>query len=435
MLLLGANVVHFLQRDWESSFYPTSYGTLYYPEDVPVVETWTPLGLKKLQLHVRWNQPVEGWDLSTNDGPSQFLPGKDPVIPLVDEDMVHHRYVLTSRPAHSAGTIELTIRSIPKSYYDKGGLTTFPHEELYTMKTTSPIGEFKQYAVSEWLDDYTYVGEEQLAEIDRILREEVKITPEDSSLVKMEKLTIYLRDRLEHGRGVPKDDFRWKNPCLLLEEMSDGTGKGWCTQFGQIWTLYANRAGVPTRLLTGAVSVNNMQILYTGHTWSECYIEEQQRWAFVDLSHSHIYVTDKRGQVLNTVELQNLALHDAFDGVQARIYKDWEWEHLPEGDPDTLVTVPFASCNKVAREQFSELAIIKFRRPPNVEDVRTLGPLFKDRAFAWGNVERYLFKPALAYARVPTDGMQTYHTRWVLFYGMLAVLIAWIVSLLARRSS
>ncbi|MBN1541785.1 transglutaminase domain-containing protein, partial [candidate division KSB1 bacterium] len=199
-------------------------------------------------------------------------------------------------------------------------------------------------------------------------------------------------------------------------------GKGWCTQFGQIWTFFANRAGIPTRLLQGARTQDNT-FVYTGHTWAESWIAEQQRWAFVDLSHAYVAVFDKAGRVLNTVELFSLNSHDAFDGVTARIVQDWEWKHLQaETGPDSLATVPFALCNRVVRQQFTPHSIFKWRRPPNVEDVRMItGSLFKDAAFGWSNVERYLFKPPLAYSLYPTEGKATYFLRWALFYGLAAV--------------
>jgi hypothetical protein len=224
------------------------------------------------------------------------------------------------------------------------------------------------------------------------------------------------------------------NPYLLYQEMVAGTGKGWCTQHAQLYVFFANRAGIPTRLLLGARTEGN-SIFFTGHTWAESYIKEQQRWAFVDLSHAIINVTDKKGMVFNTVELMHLNQHDAFDSAFARIYKDWEYQILPfAGGKDSLITVPFVTCNQVVKEEFIPHAIIKFRRPPNVEDVRYIYDGFlKDRTFMWANLERYLFKPPLAYSFYPTEGKKTYLIRLSLFYGFVAMLILFIFVAIRQR--
>jgi hypothetical protein len=281
--------------------------------------------------------------------------------------------------------------------------------------------------VDYWVDDYEYVGGEGLLEADRILREEVGIQEDQPTFERMEILTRYLRIKLVDARGVPKDDERWMNPWMLYNEMVAGTGKGWCTQHAQVWVFWANRAGIPTRFVFGARTEDNT-IIYTGHAWAESFIREQNRWAFVDLSHSNIYVTDKNGDVLNSAELFHLNQHNAFDSTMGRIYVDWEGEHLTDSlATDTIMTVPFPLCNRAVRSEFTPHSILKYRRPPNVEDVRALYTgFYKDWTFLTANLERYLFKPQLAYSFYPTEGKQTYLIRRFLFLGLAASLVFWL---------
>lgn len=431
VLLLIANVWYFLTRSWESSYYPATYATLYYPKDIAAIASWHANSLRELAVKINWNRPVEAWRVTCDDENPQVSEGQHPVIQLLDDELKFHTYTLTPLPKGSGPEIQIDIRFVSKEYYASRGMK---HQDVYTLRPNCPVGKFKQYTVSDWVDDYAYVGEENLAEADRILREEAGIQADDATFVKMEKLTGYLRRKLIDARGVPKDDFRWMNPFLIFQEMVAGTGKGWCTQHAQIFVFFANRAGIPTRLLLGARTQEN-HFVYTGHTWAESFIPEQGRWAFVDLSHSLIYVTDKNGEVLNTAELMHLNQHDAFDSTFARIYKDWEWQDLPgETTPDSLATVPFGLCNQVVKNQYPELAILKYRRPPNVEDVRTIySDLFKDVTYGWGNLERYLFKPPLAYSFYPTRGARTYLIRWSLFYSLVLVLVALVGVVLLRK--
>jgi hypothetical protein len=125
--------------------------------------------------------------------------------------------------------------------------------------------------------------------------------------------------------------------------------------------------------------------------------------------------------LLNTADIVDLVEHDAFEGVTARIYKDWNWPDLPvEAKPLTPVVVPFNLVNAVAKSEYGRQTIIKYRRPPNVEDLRgSYGMLLRDRTFAYANLKRYLWEPAPAYSKYPTNGSATYNVRQGLFAALM----------------
>jgi hypothetical protein len=256
----------------------------------------------------------------------------------------------------------------------------------------------------------------------------VGILPGEPTFARMEKLMRYLRIQLKDAGGVPLDDQRWMNPLELFRAMVDGSGKGWCTQNAQIWTFWANRAGIATRFVFGARTEANNHIVYTGHAWAESFIPEQGRWAFVDLAHAQARITDREGLVLNSAELFHLNQHNAFDSTFARLYIDREWKDVSGVTAtDTMVTAPFSLCNRTVRSEFTPHSILKYRRPPNVEDVRSIYTgFFKDWTFLTGNLERYWFKPQLAYSFYPTEGAQTYSLRRFLLFGFLIATLAWV---------
>jgi len=436
IVLLIANIWHFLVRENEASFYPTSYATLYYPSDIPTIREWKKIATGQLQVKIGWTKKIDRWQILTDGTNAQTSDGNDPIFNVVDDEGKYHTYTLVPLPEGIGSEIELTMRFFSRKFYAERGLQ---HSDVYIISTPFPCGKFKQYPVNYWADDYNYVGKDDLAKADRIIQDEIGIRSDEPTFSKMEKLTRYLRIKLKDAGGVPKDDFRWMNPWLIYQEMINGTGKGWCTQHGQIWVFFANRAGIQTRLFIGARTQDN-EFVYSGHTWAESFIPEQNRWAFVDLSQSQIYITDKKGQALNTVELFHRNQHDAFDSTFVRIYKDRLWTNLPvETGADSIITVPYSFCNRFIKTEFSALSIFKIRRPPNVEDVREIyAGFWKDATFLWGNLERYLFKPPLAYSFYPTEGKQTYLVRWALFSGLIfalsGLLIAVIFKLISRKS-
>ncbi len=431
LLLLVANLYVFFTREWESSFSPTSYATLYYPLDVPTIRKWQVVDRNRLQLDLQAAATVARWQVFTDNANPQRADGMSPSFRIDTTFAQLHTYRLVPEPADLCPAVEITVQFYSREFYGSLGMD---RTDAYIVRSNVPCGEFEQMSVKDWLDDYHYVGEQGLQETERLLTEEVGIRPDDTTFARMEKLTRYLRIKLRNARGVPKDDERWMNPWLLYNEMAGGSGKGWCTQHAQIYVYWANRAGVPTRFVFGARTQDNT-IVYTGHAFAESYIREQNRWAFVDLSHAHIYATDKNGLALNTAQLFHLNQHNAFDSTLARLYVDWEWQpKLGLTSTDTFVTVPYARCNTVVKSEFTPHSILKYRRPPNVEDVRNIYTGFvRDRTFLFGNLERYLFKPQLAYSFYPTEGGRTYCIRLVLFWGMVASLAVWILFFIRNR--
>jgi hypothetical protein len=432
LILLVMNLYVFFAREWESSYYPASYATIYYPLDVPAIREWKLVDRDRIRLEIASISPVTEWRILTDGGRPQIAAGMSPAFQIDTTFAQIHSYRLLPVPENACQAIEISIQFYPREFYASLGMK---HTDVYIVRANVPCGDFEQFSLADWVDDYAYVGEKGLASADSVLRHEVGIVAGEPTIARMKKLFPYLRKKLRNAGGVPKDDERWMNPWLLYNEMACGTGKGWCTQHAQVWVFWANRAGIPTRFVFGARTQDNT-IVYSGHSWAESFIREQNRWAFVDLSQGHMLITGRDGEVLNTADLFHLNQHNAFDSTFATMYVDWQWENrLGVPGTDTIVTVPYRLCNELIRSEYTAQSIIKYRRPPNVEDVREIyAGFFNDRTFLIGNLERYLFKPPLAYSFYPTEGTETYFVRRLLFFALLASLLAWLsVIALGRR--
>jgi hypothetical protein len=425
VLLLILNLYVFFAREWESSFYPSSYATLYYPLDVPTIREWKVVGRDRIQLDVACIADVKNWNVLTDGQNPQSVAGMHPVFKIDTTFSVLHTYRLLPVPDGACRDIEISIRFYPTEFYSSLGMQ---HDDVYIVRANVPCGAFEQYAVADWVDSYAYVGKEGLAGVDKILRDEVKIADGESTYARMEKLAHFLKGKLANTGGVPKDDERWMNPLLLYKEMVAGTGKGWCTQNAQLWVFWANRAGIPTRFVFVARTQDNT-IVYNGHSFAESFVRESNRWVCTDFMDGVIAVFDKKGLPLNAADLLLLNQHNAFDSTVARIYMNKRWaDQLGVGTVDTVVTVPYALCNSTIKDELTSHSILKYRRPPNVEDVREIYTgFFKDWTFLTANLDRYLFKPPLAFSLYPTEGGETYFIRRLLFWAMFASLIIWLL--------
>lgn len=444
LLLVTANLWLFLNRGWEDSLYPTDYASLYYPSDMPGVRRWMVEKDQVLQLKLVWDKSPQAWQVFIDGQGVQTIPAgallrfKLPG-PLFDGttitqlSQVKHRCTLRPLPVGFGPDIEFTVFGLNTELYRRGGMQ-WRNDEAYLVYTDLPVGNFTRRPVNYWTDDYSYMPAESLVAADRVMREDMGVTEADDTLSRMEKITRHLRAKLANSGGIPKDDLRWVDPWRLWQEMTGGTGKGWCTQHAQLFTFFANRAGVPTRFVFGANTQKSL-IIHTGHSWCESWVKEQGRWAFVDESQGLLCVQNRNGHLLNTADLLHLCAHEAFGGVTARICprdgkitvfgQDWVVSDVViEAEPGGFANVPFELVSALYRQEFGRQAIIKYRRPPNVEDTREVySMLLKNWTFAWVNIDRYLFSPTPAYSLLPTDGARTYRVRQSLFIAMIATLL------------
>jgi hypothetical protein len=99
LLLLAANLYVFFDREWESSFYPTSYATLYYPLDVPTVREWKVLDRNRLQLNLECTAEIAEWQIFTDGEDPQTASGMTPSFRIDTTFSELHTYRLEPAPA------------------------------------------------------------------------------------------------------------------------------------------------------------------------------------------------------------------------------------------------------------------------------------------------------------------------------------------------
>ena len=441
LLLLAANLYVFFTRPWEASLYPSNYATLNYPTDTPTIREWKFESPTRLRPELIWNKTPEQWQLYADGKLTQTMPGTDPVIQLVAAPLLNvtntpadfHTYTLKPLPQGIGLDLTFSIMAIDPELYRRAGQSA--SHVTYSIHTDVPIGKFRRYPVSHWADDYSYIDPKSLAEADRIVHDKMGITDADDTLTRMDKVFSYLKSVGIASAGVPRDAYRWMDPYAIFQDISSGKGAGWCTQNAQIFVFFANRAGVPTRFMFGC-NTQDDSVYYNGHSWAECYVKEKGRWTYVDVTESIIGVSDHNGVPVNTADIYQMCQHDTFDGVTANIFKDWQWKDLPyPAQPKTAISVPFRLVDVMAKEEYNTMAILKYRTPPDVEDVHeTYSMLLKDRTFAWTNFKRYLFDPPLAYSNLETDGVHTYCLRQSLFYALAISAFLLLVALFRKRS-
>jgi hypothetical protein len=223
VLLFVGNVMHFLTRPYEASFYQTSYATIYFPTDRPVVEEWREVE-GGIEAVVKWDAPVEGWKLFLEDELVSENSGPDIFFPVDEAESVYRTYTVEAQPKGLHPAFPMKVRYLSEAFNADRGL---PRPGFSIVMSDEPMGNFKQYPVSDWVDTYEYVGSDELAEVDAILQEHVGIDERDTTLEKLEKIMIHQRQEMDQAcRGTPPPDLRWKNPYTIYKEMRDNEAHG-----------------------------------------------------------------------------------------------------------------------------------------------------------------------------------------------------------------
>ena len=100
--------------------------------------------------------------------------------------------------------------------------------------------------------------------------------------------------------------------------LSSGEAKGWCENRALVYYLYANAAGIKTRLVDIAGKFGPLKL--TGHYFCESFDPIQAKWYFVDPMSRATHVKDSTGKLLHTLELKKMFDLDCFNDVSVPTY-------------------------------------------------------------------------------------------------------------------
>src|SRR5271169_3216477 len=110
LVLLVLNLYVFFTREWESSYYPASYATLYYPLDVPTIRHWDLPERNRIRLNLAWTGEVKEWSVLTDGGKEQAATGMTPSFRIDTTFSELHTYRLVPVPKEACLPVEVSIQ-------------------------------------------------------------------------------------------------------------------------------------------------------------------------------------------------------------------------------------------------------------------------------------------------------------------------------------
>ena len=262
------------------------------------------------------------WLVTPDQGRAYEVNGPHPQVKMLDRK---HTFQVTSMPSPGSPSIEFTftIDYCPLEIYAAAAQT---HDDNYFITEISiPVWANETYSLNEWCGQN--LGEDELEGARQLVQDIQK--EGTSTLERMESLSERLMDLLDTKRGIPSDRIQYSSPLEMYRLALAGESGIWCTNFASIYHLFSNAIGIQTRQVCVGGILD--EVKYSGHALCESYVPEQSRWACVDLTSRMLYVKDRDGRVMDSIDLAEVLRANSV-ALEAVIYKDGNVETVNYAD-------------------------------------------------------------------------------------------------------
>lgn len=177
-------------------------------------------------------------------------------------------------------------------------------DRVHIYECSVPIGQRVLYSISDWTGGY----EEEINPQERTralaMLDAYGFDMGQSARSKVQNLVSFLMDHVCESFGTPSDNgAEALNGLSVFFSVLDSGNKVWCSNLASMYCAFANLVGLPSRQVTVVGAEKNVG--FTGHTFAETYIREEQSWAMVDLTAHRALVVDPSDHVVNSSQLLN----------------------------------------------------------------------------------------------------------------------------------
>ncbi len=230
--------------------------------------------------------------------------------------------------AGNAPVVNISVFLYPRTNYIKARLS-WPNAYFRTALNL-PLGYRGRpgYSLADWIG--LCPDDPDLARARSAMQGEVDFSAPVKE--RQEAVFRFLMRHISHLDGLPDDALLNATPWVTWEKMRDGH-KGFCECKAVIYYLFANAAGIPTRLVDLQGTVGAMVL--TGHYFCESWIADEQAWVMVDPHNRNIAgVRDPENRLMHTLATKQRFDVGCLDGCSMRQY---------DRETKELVTLPLTA--------------------------------------------------------------------------------------------
>jgi hypothetical protein len=290
-----------------------------------------------LELQLSRTNGANSWMVTPDEGEPYEVKTPFPQVKMLDR---YHTFQVEAK--ESGISFAFTIDYCPTEVYAEAG-QTHPDDNYFISQIDLPVWKNETHSLDDWCG--WDLKEKELSRAGELVKE--ALDEGMTTAGQIEAVGKWLLDRLDNRRGIPSDQMQGASPLGMFELADSGVSGIWCGNFAQIYYLFANSAGIRTRL----VSVGGMLdgVKYSGHGFCESYLPEKGRWACVDVHSKILLMRDRDGRELNTLDLAEILRANSV-AANAVVYKEGEVE-----------TVDYQEVCRSHQTYFNENSIFLFR--------------------------------------------------------------------------
>jgi hypothetical protein len=299
LILLFINGYVFINRNEGFEYKEIlSYNQLYQNKNDLCIKNmiFDPNGSIKVELsNISLNQ--NRWEVQLPDS-TKYKSTTSLIIKL--KEGVHHYKI--KNLINKKIVITFKLNYVKAETYKTNGRQRETDIEL--LQSSIPFEEDNLFYMNHWTETSPYTSKQETFYAKNLLRDSMFISDNDHSIEKIQKIGIYLLKKLDKHRGIPKDKMDYISPLERLKAASKGDSKVWCGDFSALLSFFSNQAGINARALWIEGNANGIPM--AGHSFNEVYIQEFNKWIFIDLTANTFFVQSSEGNYLNTIEFYNL---------------------------------------------------------------------------------------------------------------------------------
>jgi hypothetical protein len=290
---------------------PAAESEIYDVAEVPVIRKVSEVGPRRLRFEFAPAIRATSWTVF--EGPERTVVARGPFPEIPFPETLHDGdYELVPEGVRLLKEIRISVQFYPRANYRLAGLS-WP-DNYWVKRASVRFGLETPRPAAEWAG--FSAADPDLAEARRILGD--RLGGAATALEKSEAVFRFVMAELKDSGGSPSDAIQSASPLETYRLLKSGRGRGFCENRALVYFLFANAAGVTTRLVDLAGKFGPLKL--SGHYFCESFIPEEGRWAYVDPQSGIADVRDGRGGLVNTIELQRLLETAAFEACVLRTY-------------------------------------------------------------------------------------------------------------------
>jgi len=300
LTLLILNLLIFLNRDNGYAYTEVlNYNALYNIKENFQISRFAYNGNDSLSVFLNKQGGNVNWEI-TVDSLNPYASEGSIQLKLIEGK---HEYRIKNIE-HKDESFSLGLNYVTDKTYQKAGRKRASDVEL--LYSSAGLDNEQIQSKDFWKQSSALTTEEEVKDVSSILKNDIKILYPDSAIEKIKKIGAYILARLQSKQGTPSDTMDKLSPQQRFDHALNNHSKVWCGDFADIFSLYANTAGITTRLVCTEGEAHG--IPKSGHSFNECYIPELKQWVFVDLTSGTLFVQNSQGNYLNSIDFYNAHL-------------------------------------------------------------------------------------------------------------------------------